>query len=164
MFLLSPPLSGSTLIQQLIATSPRVTTFWREGQWLPGARNLLGVSDRWDPDLKVDWPAVKNVFFGHWSPFKPIRFEKSPPHLMRAAQLAQAFPNAHFLITLRDPYAQIEGTLRRGWHPCARDAAEFWLETARAQVSNIETLGRTLAFTYEELTEDAGAVTRNHQR
>ena len=76
-------------------------------------------------------------------------------------QLAQAFPNAHFLITLRDPYAQIEGTLRRGWHPCARDAAEFWLETARAQVSNIETLGRTLVFTYEELTEDAGAVTRD---
>lgn len=160
LFLLSPPLSGSTVVQQLIATSPATTCFGFEGQWLPEAAPLLGVEQRWDPALAIDWPRVRDAFESYWSPLRAIRFEKSPPHLVRARQIEAAFPNSHFLVSIRDPYAQVEGLLRRGWHPSATSAAEFWVKTAQAQVENLAQLQRTLFFTYEELTDRTGEVVR----
>lgn len=160
LFLLSPPLSGSTVVQQLIATSPAATCFCFEGQWLPEAAPILGVEQRWDPALAVDWPRVRDAFESYWSPLRPIRFEKSPPHLVRARQMEAAFPNTHFLISIRDPYAQVEGLLRRGWHTSATSAAEFWVKTAHAQVENLAQLQRTLFFTYEELTDRTDKVVR----
>jgi hypothetical protein len=168
LFLLSPPLSGSTAIMQLIKTSPNVSVFSGsgEGQCLPKAKEILFVDERWNPGLPVDWVKVRKVFFQNWSPLKPIRFEKSPPNIVRAVELERVFRNSHFLITLRDPYAQIEGLLRRQWPfseygpqsspsvpltPAV--AAEFWIKTARFQLNNLEHLGNTCFFSYEELTE-----------
>jgi hypothetical protein len=117
LFLLSPPLSGSTAVTQLLATSPDVTVFPGngEGQFLPEAKRILLVDGRWDPQLHVDWQEVKGIFLSYWSPWKTIRFEKSPPNIVRAAELKQAFENACFLVSIRNPYAQIEGLLRRKW-------------------------------------------------
>ena len=47
----------------------------------------------------------------------------------------------------------IEGALRRGWIASAKEAAEFWVITARAQKRNIEYLKTTLFISYEELTD-----------
>jgi hypothetical protein len=168
LFLLSPPLSGSTAITQLINTSPNVTVFpgKGEGQHLPETRNILFVDERWNPDLLIDWVKVRKLFFQYWSPLKPIRFEKSPPNIVRAIELESAFKNSLFLITLRNPYAQIEGLLRRQWpfnkygpqsSPSSpltpKVAAEFWIKLAKYQLYNLEHLGYTCFFTYEELTE-----------
>lgn len=168
LFLLSPPLSGSTAITQLIGTSPNVSVFpgSGEGQFLPEAKTILFVDERWNPALPVDWVKVRKIFFQYWSPLKPIRFEKSPPNIVRAIDLERTFRNSCFLITLRNPYAQIEGLLRRQWPfgeygpqsspslPLTpKAAAEFWVKTAKSQLHNIEHLGNTCFFTYEELTE-----------
>ena len=168
LFLLSPPLSGSTAITQLINTSPNVSVFpgKGEGQHLPEARNILFVDERWNPDLPIDWVKVRKIFFQYWSPFKSIRFEKSPPNIVRAIELERVFKNPLFLITLRNPYAQIEGLLRRQWHfnkygpqssPSSpltpKVAAEFWIKIAKFQLYNSEHLGNTCFFTYEELAE-----------
>ena len=168
LFLLSPPFSGSTAITQLIRTSPNVTVFpgRGEGQHLPEAKNILLVDQRWNPNLKVNWERIRKIFLSYWSPLKPIRFEKSPPHIVRAAELEQLFENAYFLITLRNPYAQIEGLLRRripfnnygpqttpSPSPTPRDAAEFWVRTARFQKYNMEQLKNSCFFSYEELTK-----------
>lgn len=168
LFLLSPPLSGSTAITQLINTSPNVSVFpgKGEGQHLPEARNILFVDERWNPDLPIDWVKVRKIFFQYWSPLKPIRFEKSPPNIVRAIELERAFKNSLFLITLRNPYAQIEGLLRRQWpfnkygpqsSPSVpltpKVAAEFWIKLAKYQLYNLEHLGNTCFFTYEELAE-----------
>jgi hypothetical protein len=168
LFLLSPPLSGSTAITQLIRTSPNVSVFpgSGEGQFLPEAKGILFVDERWNPALSVDWVRVKKVFFRYWSPYKPIRFEKSPPNIVRAIDLEREFRNSLFLVTLRNPYAQIEGLLRRQWPfneygpqsspsiPLTpKAAAEFWVRTAMYQQYNLENLGNTCFFSYEELTE-----------
>lgn len=168
LFLLSPPLCGSTVIAQLIRTSPNVTGFpgVGEGQFLPEAKGILYVDQRWNPHLQIDWKNLRKIFFSYWSPLKPIRFEKSPPHIVRALELERTFTNAFFLITLRNPYAQVEGLLRRKWPfnefgpqstpsppPSAKSAAEFWVRSARFQKNNLDQLQKTCFFSYEELTE-----------
>jgi hypothetical protein len=173
LFLLSPPLSGSTVFKQLIDTSPQVTSFSGngEGQTLPAARDILMGDNRWDPGLQVDWGRVKRVFNSYWSPLKPIRFEKSPPHIIRAGQIERAFENSRFFISIRDPYAVIEGVLRRKWpfsefgpqstpaQPASPGAAAaFWIRAAQAQRENLERLGNTLFFRYEDLTEGTEQV------
>lgn len=153
LFLLAPPLTGSTVVQQLLGTSREVTTLPDEGQWLPEVRHVLGVEDRWRAELSVDWPLVRRAFNSYWSPFRTIRFEKSPPNVLRAMEIQSAFPDSHFLILVRNPYANVEGLLRRGWTASPREAAEFWVRTAEAQADNSDRLDRALAFTYEELTD-----------
>jgi len=175
LFLLSPPLSGSTAITQLIETSPNVSVFpgKGEGQHLREARNILFGDERWNPDLPIDWVKVRNIFFQYWSPFKSIRFEKSPPNIVRAIELERVFRNSLFLVTLRNPYAQIEGLLRRQWQfnkygpqssplfpVTPKVAAEFWIKTAKFQMYNLEHLGNTCFFSYEELAEKSDDTIR----
>lgn len=173
LFLLSPPLCGSTAITELIRTSSRVATLPDngEGQFLPEAKGLLLVDERWNPELQVDWERIRSIYNSYWSPLKPIRFEKSPPNLVRAAALQQHFSAARFILTLRNPYAQIEGMLRRGWvfnrygpqsppgaPVTAQAAARFWVKVAQYQLRNLEQLKQTLFFRYEDLTESTEAV------
>jgi len=167
LFLLSPPLCGSTVVAELMRTSPHVSVFpgVGEGQFLPEAKEILFVEERWNPGLTVDWKRIKEIFLSHWSPSKPIRFEKSPPHIARATALERVFENAYFLITIRNPYAQIEGMLRRNWPlnqygpsstpssvpTTPKSAAEFWVRTAQLQKHNMELLKKTCFYSYEEL-------------
>lgn len=151
LFLLCPPLSGSTVLQRLLETSPALTSFPVEGQWLPGAREQIGGRERWDPDLDVDWRRIRDAFLAHWSPRKKVRFEKSPPHLVRARGLERTFPDSRFLVAIREPHAQIEGLLRRGWIASPEEAAAFWIRCAEHQLRNVSELGRVLRLRYEDL-------------
>jgi hypothetical protein len=161
LFLLSPSLSGSTVIQQLMDTSPNVTTFNKiEGQWLPEAIGILGGPNRWDPNLEIDWEKVKDIFYGYWSPTNPIRFDKSPPHILRATQIQESFDNCCFIATIRNPYAQIEGQLRRKWMSSPSEAAEFWIMTAKVQIHNLANLDNILFFSYEKLTDETENVVK----
>jgi len=136
---------------------------------------MLAVPRRWDPTLEVDWDRVKHVFYSFWSPAHRIRFDKSPPHIFRAMQLEREFTNTYFLILIRNPYASIQGFLRRDWpfdeygsqpfdmdtvfgEATPRVAAEFWVRTAQAQIRNLEDLERKLFFTYEDLTDNNAEV------
>lgn len=175
LFLLSPPLSGSTVIGQLIKTSPHATVFTGkgEGQFLPEAQSLLLVDERWNSDYTPDWPQVKAIFSSYWWPSKRIRFEKSPPNVIRAVQLEHIFQPSYFLITIRNPYALAEGLMRRQWPfgrfgpqsseappATARQAAEFWVHVANAQRHNLQTLEHTLLFTYEEIMDQPELVSQ----
>lgn len=76
--------------------------------------------------------------------------EKSPPHIVRAREIATHRDPAYFLVMARDPYARSEGPIRRnGWN--ARRAAHFAVRCLRYQRDNAIGLPKTLAFTYEEL-------------
>jgi hypothetical protein len=169
LFLLSPPLCGSTVIAELMRTSPHVTVFPGngEGQFLSEAKDILFVEERWNPDLIVDWKTIKQIFLKNWNPAKAVRFEKSPPNIVRAIDLQRTFENTSFLVTIRNPYAQIEGLLRREWPfnqygpgskssvpTSPKTTAEFWIKTAQYQKSNLEQLKNTCFFSYEELTEN----------
>lgn len=155
LFILAPRFSGSTLLAELVANSPAVTALPVEGQWLPEAKGVLGGADRWDDHARIDWAAARRVFERHWSPFAPIRLEKSPPHLLRADELARSFSSARFLVLMRDPYAVVEGELRRNQQPTAAAAAGFWIRCAARQRRTLETWPeRSLLVRYEDFTSD----------
>jgi len=153
LFILCPPSSGSTLLWRLLQTSPKVSAFPAEGQTL--VKDILFIPDRWDPDLKVPWDQVREKWRAAWDLSKPVLLEKSPPHLVRARQLEEYFPDSHFVIMIRNPYAFCEGVKRRwksDWSYAA--IARLWMTWAGCQVSNLQQLRHALFLSYEELTGD----------
>lgn len=158
LFILCPRFSGSTLVQEILRSSPHATVLPREGQWLPECKGILGGDDRWEPDTVMDWRAAAKMFDYYWDPRKPVRIEKSPPNLLRAAQLNAFFPNTRFIINIRNPYATVEGELRRGKTNDASEAAAFWLLCAETQRSNANAFKNALFFRYEDLVSDPSAV------
>ncbi|GAB4263727.1 MAG: hypothetical protein Kow0080_02330 [Candidatus Promineifilaceae bacterium] len=164
LFVLSPHSSGSTAMTKLLATSPNVTALPFEGQFMPDAQPLMR-TDPWNPKVKLDWPKIKTVWEASWDLTKPIRLEKSPPNILRAAEMVKYFENPFFIIMVRNPYAYCEGTRRRnhfgmgyGKNASYTEIAEGWVRECRQQIKNIRQLPRTLAVTYEEFTEDTEGV------
>ncbi|MDA1266752.1 MAG: sulfotransferase [Planctomycetota bacterium] len=158
LFLLVPPGSGSTALWQLLQTSPHVSAFEKEGQWLPGAAEHIGGAERWDPDLTVDWDAVRAAWEQRWDTTSRVRVEKSPPHLVRAQQLEDAFEDTRFVVMCRDPYAYCEG-MRRRWQAqrSLTEIAMGWVARVGYQVEN-QARPSAVHFSYEELTADPRAI------
>jgi len=153
LFILCPPASGSTLLWQILRTSPQVASLPGEGQAL--AREILFNRQRWDPRMPVDWEQVRKAWEEAWDMSKPVLLEKSPPHLVRARQLEAFFPESHFVVMMRNPYAFCEGIKRRwksDWSYAA--IARFWIDWAGHQLANLRQLRRTLSIRYEDLTAD----------
>ncbi len=158
LFILCPPASGSTLLWKLLKTSPQVSAFGLEGQAL--AKSQLFTRDRWNAKKTIDWERVRVQWNRAWDLSKPVLLEKSPPHLIRAEQLAAHFPNSYFIVMIRDPYAFCEGIKRR-WssrRPILSgysyfNLARFWAICARHQIQNQKNLKNGLAMTYEELAD-----------
>jgi len=149
---------------KLLATSPNVTALPFEGQFMPDAEPLMRI-DPWNPEVKLDWPKIRAVWEASWDMTKPIRLEKSPPNILRAAEMAKHFENPSFIIMVRNPYAYCEGTRRRnhfgmgyGKNASYTEIAEGWVRECRQQIKNIRQLPHTLAVTYEEFTEDTKGV------
>jgi hypothetical protein len=159
LFILCPPSSGSTLLWRLLQTSPRVSAFPAEGQTL--VKDVLFISDRWNPGLKIPWDQVREKWRAAWDLSKPVLLEKSPPHLVRARQLEENFPDSHFVIMIRNPYAFCEG-IRRRWRKDMDYAAlaRLWVDWAGRQVANCHELRHGLFFTYEELCRDPQGACR----
>jgi len=156
-FILSPPASGSTLLQKILSTSPHTSAFKVEGQAL--VKSILFTKDRWNPKKVIPWDLVKKTWSKKWDLHKPILLEKSPPHLIRAHQLETHFPRSYFVIMMRNPYAFCEGIKRRwGKTFTYRNIAKFWVICAWYQIANIKTLEHHTWFTYEDMTTDPGRV------
>jgi hypothetical protein len=158
LFLLCPPYSGSTLIKEIVESSTEVSSFPFEGQSLPGARPLMLLKDRFDPGLDLQWGAIRRVFLRNWDLGRSILFEKSPPNLVRADRIAETFNPAYFIISIRNPYAMIEGYLRRRTEINPEQASELWVHCARFQAKNRKSLKHQVFFSFEELTEQPDAV------
>lgn len=164
-FLLASPLSGTSMIKELFETSEAVSTFLYqgkfktgEGQFLDGVKEIMGIDNRWDADIEFNWKLIKEIFLDYWNLDKPILFEKSPPNLLRAKQIESVFRPAYFIISIRNPYAQIEGLYRRKWISSPTAAAEFWVKCAKYQIDNINMLKNKIFFCYEELTDNTDEV------
>lgn len=168
LFVLCPPASGSTALWQMLDTSPQVSTFPTEGQFIPEVRAHFGqepgaqlpVQERWA--LKPPWQEVRAVWEDHWDLEKRVLLEKSPVNLAHALDIRDAFPDARFVIMYRNPYAWLEGVTRR--HPNAGAYATdvltaMWLQVMEKQKANIEALGsRAVHFSYEAFTEDCASA------
>lgn len=168
LFLLTPPYSGSTALAKLLNTSPRsmILEPRAEGQTLVPA--LL--KERWNPEKSVDWPHVKSVWLKQFHEVNSlvdtlrVVIEKSPPNLLRAADLQRHFPTAAFVSFIRDPYAQCSSILHRNRQPenlslNERDAwvlkfARRWLFRAQYIRRNVE--AGILHFGYEQFCAQPG--------
>jgi len=154
-FVLCPPFCGSTLLMELLCTSPAAsaTNYWgtREGQTLPTVRHILFDHDRrWDPELDIDWQFVRSEWMQYWDQTARVLIEKSPPHLLRARALEQNFEPARFLISWRNPYAHCEGWIARGIP--ASDAAARTIHCLQFQRRNLE-LKNALPLPYETVVD-----------
>ncbi|GJM37880.1 MAG: hypothetical protein DHS20C19_12470 [Acidimicrobiales bacterium] len=156
LFILCPPYSGSTLLWRLVATSAHASILPAEGQFLPEVRDEMRAA-AWEPDRDVSWPRIKAVWDGYWDRTKPVLVEKSPPNAARAHEIAEHFHPVAFLVMVRNPYAHVEGLMRRnGWS--AAKAAGFAAMTLGVQVDNARTLADATHFTYEDLVADPAGV------
>lgn len=155
LFILSPPFCGSTLLTEIISTSKNVSCNnnigLKEGQHLPFVNNILFTDDRWDPNKKINWIKVKNLWNKYWDRSKHILLEKSPPNICRAKNINEVFNNAKYICLIRNPYAQIQSNIRR-YNSNIIVATKKYLNYLKFQKDNIENLENILIITYEELT------------
>lgn len=111
----------------------------------PGAYNWAKVQKAWY--FQCFSRSVKATVF----------VEKSPPFLLLVSELVRHFANPRFLFLVRNPYAIVEGIVRRGFPVAA--AAAHALSCLRIQRSNIDAYGnRGEFFTYEELCAAPPAI------
>lgn len=126
LFVICPNNSGSTLLHNIIATSPNVAHLnYTEGQnisWKGPVPTLKGAgrvfteieSDLGDPKM-YNWKIIKKGWNKIWTKNNPeatVRLEKSPPNVCRAKILKDQFINPHFVIMVRNPYAQIQSCIK----------------------------------------------------
>jgi len=159
LFVLSPPFSGSTILHDLIATSPNVSILPKEGQHLEGASEHMRGS-HWNPKMEVPWKKIEKVWNQNWKEDGPIFLEKSPPNILRADAIESHFSPTSFVLTIRDPYAFAEGMRRRNNNLGVVRGAKLWKRIARAQRRNQKNLKNTTFFRYREFTETTREVVK----
>lgn len=187
LFLLCPNNSGSTYLSRAIATSRSVWSLPREGQhmlgfagpsttetpwpliWAAQAESLSHFRD--SPDY--DWERTKRAWYFHAESMNenaPVFLTKSPPFLLIADQLVAHFTNTVFLFMVRNPYAALEGIIRRhhrakliaNTQNLPRIAAQHLVTCMNVQRDNITRhAGRSIAFSYEQLCAAPDAIARN---
>ena len=120
LIILTPPCSGSTALAAVINSSPKSTFLQEhgEGQWLiPG----LCAKDRWDPEKMVNYDSVRAVWLSAFQFAKrsdsciEVVIEKSPPNMVRIAQMLRVFKRVSLLANIRDPYAYCASRLYRNF-------------------------------------------------
>lgn len=183
-FVLCPNNSGSTMLSRALAECRGTWTLPREGQqafgytgpkrdvrlgqfallWAHAPSIRAGFAD----PASYDWATNRKAWYFQATSADAaaqVFVEKTPYHLLVADQLAQAFVNPFFLIMVRNPYATVEGILRRR-HVKGASRAELIAMAAahvgacfEAQQKNVEAQAdRSLAFTYEGLCQDPEAA------
>ena len=157
LFILCPPYSGSTMLNELISSSNNVSCNnnlgTREGQLLPKVRNIMFKKDRWDESVKYPWEIIKDIWMRYWDLSKPILLDKSVPNIIRTDEIIKVFNPVYYICMVRNPYAQVESIMRRNYQD-ARSAAEFTIRCLNYQYQN-RNHENTLFFTYESLCDDS---------
>ncbi|MEM1322328.1 MAG: sulfotransferase [Bacteroidota bacterium] len=156
-FVLCPPYCGSTLMHEMLCSSPAVSANnlfgTREGQSLPEYRRLIDYRRRWEEGYAYPWPIIKKIWQQYWDHSKPLLLDKSPPNLIRTAALSQHFSPFYFIIMVRNPYVHCEGLMRRD-KMSPQAAAALSLLCLRHQRHNLQQHPQnSLLIRYEDLTE-----------
>ncbi len=105
-FIMGHPRSGSTLLQQLLATSPHVSSLPGErAQLFTRQNNIKHFQSFWDKYYRFDFPSIKAYLHTLWNTEKPIFPDKSPPFILHFDKISETFENTYFLCLVRNPYA-----------------------------------------------------------
>ena len=161
LFILSPPYCGSTLLTQIISTSKKISCnnyiATMEGQLLPELRNHMFNKNRWDKSNVYDWSKIKNVWMKYWDQSKPVLMDKTTTNIMRFDEIKKQFDNTYAICLVRNPYAVIEGIMRRN-SKSIEFAVEFCIKTLQYQKYNIENNKNLAWISYSELCDNQNLV------
>lgn len=160
LFILSPPYSGSTLLQQIISTSKNVSSNnpigkHKEGQKIPELKNIMfkSIDSRWSEDFEIPWEYVKSIWNQYWDLSRIILLEKSPPNLVRAKKIQEVFNPCFFIVLMRNPYVICESWIRR-LNSNITEPAKIIAKCIRLQKENLDSLENTIYFKYEDIVSD----------
>jgi hypothetical protein len=152
--------SGSKLILQLVAecknaiARPRqihhgVAAHPREGERytkMTPCNNRIWTqknSARFTDETNYDFDQIKADWHKVWAQDKHFKtanpkvfLEKTPSNVLKAQMYEKHFPNAYFMIMVRNPYAFIEGILRRN-NRLVEAGTKHWIATAKKQIENM---------------------------
>lgn len=185
LFLLCPNNSGSTFLGNAIKRSQHVWGFAPEGQHVFGFAGPHTQGSRWaliwgsTPEARAhfegghyDWQRIEKAWYHHASAARddaPVFFTKSPPFLLIAEQLRAHFKGTRFIFMVRNPFAMMEGVVRR-YAKQDRFATRTDLVEAVARhivtCFEVQAANRkryadiSCAFTYEELCADPQGIAR----
>jgi len=179
LFVLCPNNSGSTFLKNALRLSRHTWNLAREGQRTFGYvgprnwqhnRQLIWAGRRdWAEQYvrrgNFDWERTRRAWYAQAvanDPTATVMVEKSPPFLLIADQLVDAFRDVRFVMMTRDPYATYEGIIRRRIaNPPDTDddprvlAASHIVACFEAQRRNLaDHADRSVFFTYETLCAD----------
>ena len=157
LFLLCPPYSGSTLLTQIITSSKNVSCnnyiATMEGQLIPEVRSIMFTSNRWDSKSKYPWKMIKSTWLKYWDLNKKILVDKTTTNIIRVDEIKKTFKNCYFICLVRNPYALIEGIMRRN----SKDicfATKFTIKVLKQQMININNNKKNLIwFKYSEMCD-----------
>src|SRR6185369_1086011 len=150
--------SGSSLILRWLGTSQHAITLPREGQsyFRPGpvgqgiddCKRLWTEKERSFIDRRnYAWGEIKGRWARIWhrrnpqlfDAGSPVLVEKSPPNVLRAFMLQDEFFPSYFLVGIRNPYAFVEGVVRRMHSEISlKRAITHWVRCAEWQCRNMQ--------------------------
>lgn len=158
LFVLCPPFHGSTILGNLLSSSPNVSSYLKskkrkqvngETELLWGDNEYTKNWQRWNEFYPLNMKQVENTFKRVLNDKKSIWLDKNPSTICRAQMFQDHFSKigkVYFIASIRNPYS-VRGW--RGW---------YWLEYANWQRRNIETLNNVFRTSYEELCENTNSV------
>lgn len=164
--------SGTTLLNRLLARHPQIGSMRTEGQFFTDQLVVpqeVGLARSWalQPDLfrlleddggNIDVNRIKKQWQRAFNDSeRPVLMEKSPPNAARIRWLNANFENSYFIAILRDPYATIEGMIRKAGLQL-ENAAYQWEISNRIMLSDLDHVPRTLLLRYESLTDQPGIM------
>lgn len=160
LFILAPPFSGSTLLTELISTSPNASINkidqQMEGMQIPEARFFYGsFEERWNENFNYDLKKLDLIWKNNWNWKKSVLVEKSPPLLLRAKHLKSKYGNStKFLVLIRHPFALYESLKRRRkWD--VQTGTDFIYKCLSSQKTTCEQFNEdSLLIKYEDLVSD----------
>ncbi len=181
LFGMAPNNSGSSFLQEAMATSRATWNLPREGQFALGFAGptdldhggLIWSEPEWRDRLAdrgaYDWPLTRKAWYFQAFAREPgasVFYTKTPYFLLHADDIARHFRNARFLFMVRDPYAVCEGICRNQPRKAIAFAGDLPSAVARHVVAclalqrrNLERHGdRGAFFTYEEMCDTPQTV------
>lgn len=157
LFVLSPPYCGSTLLNELLSSSPNISSSnifgTREGLGLREVRKLINYRQHWNDDYPFQWEKIKKEWLKYWDHSKAIFLDKSQPALIRATAIEVVFEPCFFIALVRDPSALCESYMRRD-KMSSQEAADYTIRCLKAQYNNCQQLKNVLILKYEDLVND----------
>lgn len=171
LFVAFPNNSGSTLMAQLLATSPNVSCLkdrpTLEGhdvcrEYMPHPGKLKDQPVRTFTEERFyfrrvdeyDWEGIKKCWHEAWDMTKPIQMEKTPTNVVKAEIMAENLQPSKFVLGIRDLKSFIKSLEK--FNVQTYEAALHWGRCAFAQVRNLKNIGpkRTIMVRYEDLCDE----------